>query len=64
MFQWNNISGHAVAGLGLRDLFEMGADMVADLEALKGFISTITFGASYVTGRDFEGYHLGVGLKF
>lgn len=64
MFQWNNISGHAVAGLGLRDLFEMGADMVADLEALKGFISTITLGASYVAGRDFEGYHLGVGLKF
>lgn len=64
MFQWNNISGHAVAGLGLRDLFEMGADMVADLEALKGLFSTITVGASYVTGRDFEGYHLGVGLKF
>lgn len=64
MFQWNNISGNAVAGLGLRDLFEMGADIVADVASLEGIVSAVTFGASYVTGRDFEGYHLGVGLKF
>jgi hypothetical protein len=64
MFQWNNISGHAVAGLGLRDLFEMGADIIADVTSVEGLVSAITVGASYVAGRDFEGYHLGIGLKF
>jgi hypothetical protein len=64
MFQWNNISGNAVAGLGLRDLYEVGADLVGKVLDTDSFISTFTVGASYVTGDSFEGYHLGAGVTF
>jgi len=64
MFQWNNISGSAVAGLGLRDLFEVGGDVVAEVLEAGTWISTITAGASYVSGKDFEGYHVGFGATF
>lgn len=64
MFQWNNISGKAVAGLGLRDLYEVGADLVAKISDTEAILSTITVGASYVTGRDFEGYHIGLAVGF
>lgn len=64
MFQWNNISGNAVAGLGLRDLYEVGADVVAKVLETDTWVSTVTVGASYVTGDSFEGYHLGVGATF
>jgi hypothetical protein len=64
LFQWNNISGAAVKGLGLRDLFEVGADLVAQVMDESSFISSITIGASYVTGKSFEGYHLGFGVTF
>lgn len=64
MFQWNNISGNAVAGLGLRDLYEVGADIVGKVLEGRSFISTVTVGASYVTGDSFEGYHLGAGVTF
>lgn len=63
-FQWNNISGSAVKGLGLRDLFEIGADLVAEALETGSFISTVSVGASYVTGKSFEGYHLGLGVTF
>ena len=64
MFQWNNISGKAVAGLGLRDLYEVGADLVAKISDTEAVLSSITVGASYVTGRDFEGYHIGLAVGF
>jgi len=64
MFQWNNISGNAVAGLGLRDLYEVGADLVGKILESDSCISTVTVGASYVTGDSFEGYHLGAGVAF
>jgi hypothetical protein len=64
MFQWNTISGNAVAGLGLRDLYEVGADVVGKILEGDSFISTVTVGASYVTGDSFEGYHLGAGVTF
>ena len=64
MFQWNNISGNAVAGLGLRDLYEVGADLVVKGLETDTWVSTVTVGASYVTGDSFEGYHLGVGATF
>ena len=64
MFQWNNISGNAVAGLGLRDLYEVGADLVGQILEGDSFLSTVTVGASYVTGDSFEGYHLGAGVTF
>ena len=64
MFQWNNFSGNAVAGLGLRDLYEVGADLVAKVLETDTWVSTVTVGASYVTGDSFEGYHLGVGATF
>jgi len=64
MFQWNNISGNAVGGLGLRDLYEVGGDMVGKVLEGDSFISTFTIGASYVTGDSFEGYHLGAGVTF
>jgi Solitary outer membrane autotransporter beta-barrel domain len=64
IFQWNNISGNAVAGLGLRDLYEVGADIVAKVLDTHSFISTLTVGASYVTGDSFEGYHIGAGVTF
>lgn len=64
MFQWNNISGHAVAGLGLRDLYEVGADLVAKVLETDSWLSTVTVGASYVTGDSFEGYHIGLGATF
>ncbi len=64
MFQWSNISGNAVAGLGLRDLYEVGADVVGKVLDGDSLISTVTVGASYVTGESFEGYHLGAGVTF
>jgi hypothetical protein len=64
MFQWNNISGNAVAGLGLRDLYEVGVDLVAHVLEDDALLSTVTVGASYVTGDNFEGYHLGAGVTF
>lgn len=64
MFQWNNISGNAVAGLGLRDLYEVGADLVGKVLERDSWVSTVTVGASYVTGDSFEGYHLGLGATF
>ena len=64
MFQWNNISGNAVAGLGLRDLYEVGADLVAKVLESDTWVSTVTVGASYVTGDCFEGYHLGLAATF
>lgn len=64
MFQWNNISGNAVAGLGLRDLYEVGADLVGKVLESDSWVSTVTVGASYVTGDSFEGYHLGLGATF
>lgn len=64
MFQWNNVSGSAVAGLGLRDLYEVGADAVAKILDEEAWLSTITIGASYVTGDSFEGFHLGAGFTF
>ncbi len=64
MFQWNNISGNAVAGLGLRDLYEVGADLVAKVLESESWVSTVTVGASYVTGDSFEGYHIGAGATF
>ncbi len=64
MFQWNNISGSAVKGLGLRDLFEMGADLVVKMLDDSSLFSTITVGGSYVTGKSFEGYHIGLGVTF
>lgn len=64
MSQWNNISGNAVAGLGMRDLYEVGADLVGKVLDTDSFISTCTVGASYVTGDSFEGYHLGAGVTF
>lgn len=63
-FQWNNISGSAVKGLGLRDLFEIGADLLAEAMEADTIISTVSVGASYVTGQSFEGYHLGLGVTF
>jgi hypothetical protein len=63
-FQWNNISGNAVAGLGLRDIFEMGADLVIDILATTSWFSHVTVGGSYVSGKDFEGYHIGAGVDF
>lgn len=64
MFQWNNITGGAVAGLGLRDLYEVGADVVAKVLDDEALFSTMTVGASYVTGDSFEGFHLGAGVTF
>ncbi len=64
MFQWNNISGGAVAGLGLRDLYEVGSDVVAKVLDEDALFSTMTVGASYVTGDSFEGFHLGAGVTF
>ena len=64
MFQWNNITGSAVAGLGLRDLYEVGADAVAKILDDDAWLSTMTIGASYVTGDSFEGVHIGAGFTF
>jgi hypothetical protein len=63
-FQWSNISGHAVAGLGLRDIFEVGADLIVDVVQCGVWISHVTLGGSYVSGKDFEGYHIGIGVDF
>ena len=51
-------------GLGLRDLFEMGADLVVKMLDDSSLFSTITVGGSYVTGKSFEGYHIGLGVTF
>lgn len=63
-FQWSNISGKAAQGLNLYNLFEVGADFVFDFkEKFVGF-SQMNWGASYISGDSFEGYHLGFGAKF
>ncbi len=63
-FQWSNISGNAVAGLGLRDIFEVGADLIIDVLQYGLWVSHVTLGGSYVSGKDFEGYHIGLGVDF
>jgi hypothetical protein len=63
-FQWSNISGKAADGLDLVNLFEMGADVVLNLEQKFLVFSQMYWGGSYVTGDSFEGYHIGFGGKF
>ncbi len=63
-FQWSNISGKAAAGLGLVNLFEVGADLMSLFKDSRSFFSDIYLGASYVSGDSFEGYHVGMGGHF
>ena len=63
-FQWSNISGKAAQGLSLSNLFEVGADVVFNFTEKFCYLSQLYWGASYVTGDSFEGYHLGLGGKF
>jgi hypothetical protein len=60
-FQWSNISGKAASGLNLVNLFEVGADLVSVLKEPFGVFSELYVGASYVSGDNFEGYHIGLG---
>lgn len=63
-FQWSNISGEAARGLDLVNLYEVGADVVFSFKEKLLVLSQMHWGASYVTGDNFEGYHLGLGGKF
>lgn len=63
-FQWSNISGKAASGLNVVNLFEVGADFISRLKESFLVFSDIYVGASYVSGDNFEGYHLGVGGHF
>jgi hypothetical protein len=60
-FQWSNISGKAASGLNLVNLYEVGADLISVLKDPWFIFSEIYVGASYVTGDNFEGYHIGIG---
>jgi hypothetical protein len=63
-FQWSNINGKAASGLALSNIFEVGADLVVDFKEKLLYFSQMYWGGSYVTGDNFEGYHLGFGGKF
>ena len=60
-FQWSNISGKAASGLSLVNLFEVGADVLSLLKEPWLIFSEVYVGASYVSGDNFEGYHIGIG---
>jgi len=60
-FQWSNLSGKAASGLNLVNLFEVGADLISVLKEPWFIFSELYVGASYVTGDNFEGYHIGIG---
>jgi hypothetical protein len=60
-FQWSNISGQAASGLNLVNLFEVGADVISVLKDPWLIFSEVYVGASYVSGDNFEGYHIGIG---
>lgn len=60
-FQWSNISGKAASGLNLVNLFEVGADLISLLNEPWFIFSQVYVGASYVSGDNFEGYHIGLG---
>ncbi len=60
-FQWSNISGKAASGLNLVNLYEVGADLISVLKEPWFIFSEVYVGASYVTGDNFEGYHIGIG---
>jgi hypothetical protein len=60
-FQWSNISGKAASGLNLVNLYEVGADLISVLKEPWFIFSEVYVGASYVTGDNFEGYHIGLG---
>lgn len=63
-FQWSNISGEAARGLDLVNLYEVGADLVFSFKEKFVVLSQLHWGASYISGDNFEGYHLGLGGKF
>lgn len=60
-FQWSNISGKAASGLNLVNLYEVGADFISLLKEPFLLFSEVYVGASYVSGDNFEGYHIGLG---
>jgi hypothetical protein len=57
-FQWGNISGKAAKGLNFVNMYEVGADLVFKLKEKLGPLSAMYVGSSYVTGDNFEGYHI------
>jgi hypothetical protein len=63
-FQWGNITGRAASGLDLVNLFEVGSDIIFKLKERFVLLSELYLGASYVSGDNFEGYHLGLGGHF
>jgi len=63
-FQWSNISGKAASGLNVVNLFEVGADFISKLKESFVIFSEVYVGASYVSGDNFEGYHIGFGGHF
>lgn len=64
IFQWSNISGKAASGLGFVNMFEVGADVLADVKESFLFFSQLYVGASYISADNFEGYHIGFGGHF
>jgi len=63
-FQWGNISGKAASGLNFVNMFEVGADWIFKFKEKFGPLSAVYVGASYVSGDNFEGYHIGLGGRF
>lgn len=64
IFQWSNISGKAAAGLGFVNMYEVGADVLADVKESFLWFSQVYVGASYISADNFEGYHIGFGGHF
>ncbi len=63
-FQWTHINGEAVNGLHFVNMFELGADILADVADKGIWVSTLSLGGSYMFADDFEGYRIGLGARF
>jgi hypothetical protein len=64
VFQWTHINGEAIQGLHFVNMFEIGADLLADVADKGIWVSTLSLGGSYMFADDFEGYRVGLGARF
>lgn len=59
-----DLSGAARDGLGVKSFYDMGADLVFDTTEVNSFFKEVSLGGSYLFGKNFEGFRVGLGLDF
>jgi hypothetical protein len=59
-----DLSGAALDGLGVKTFYDLGADLVFDTTEANSFFKEVSIGGSYLFGKNFEGFRVGLGLDF